>query len=252
MAKLVVEEQKEYPTLPADSIVHLKVEDVEMRTVQGNRGPWDKLEFKFKVLGIQALPAGGGVPANYENLIGENIYGSTSTKLTDSQENKLRLWSEAILNRPLELGFELDTDYFLGREVRGVTSTYDKRAINPATQKPFVGHQVASLLPMGAGGGGVVPGGQPQPQQAPPSAWGTPGVQQQPQAPQQDPWAGAPAPAANDPWSTAPQAPAPQQQAPQAPQPAAPAQQAPAPQAPPAQPSYTGYSGQPDPEDPGF
>ena len=192
MARLVVEEQKEFPTLPNDSIVHLKVESVEVRTVRGQRGDWDKLEYKFKILGVQSTP--GDHPQNYDGLIGENIYGSTSTKITDSQENKLRLWAEAILNRQLELGFELDTDWFVGREVRGVTSQYQ-------TKQGYDRHQVQSLLPMG-NGAGVVPGAAPQqaPVQQAPQGWGAPQVQPN------DPWATpAPAPAANDPWSAQPQ-----------------------------------------------
>lgn len=208
MVRLTVEEQKDYPTLPPDSIVHVKVDSVEQRTVQGNRGPWDKLEFKFKVLQVYSTGVGGPHVSNFDNLIGEFVYGSTPTKITDSQENKLRLWAEAILGRPIELGFELDTDYFLNRECRAVISNYDKKAINPVTQKPFVGHQVQSLLAMG---GGVIPGGAPggqAPQQGAPAGWGPPATQQpvtqQPvaQAPAQDPWAAQPqAPAAGDPWA---------------------------------------------------
>jgi len=225
MAKLIVEEQKEYPTLPADSIVHLRVETVEIKTVQGARGDWDKLDFKFTILGIQNV-GGGGNPANYANLIGENIYGGTPAKITDSQENKLRLWAEAIFNRPMALGEELDTDYFLRREVRGVTSTYEKRA-KDANGNPFIGHQIQHLLPLGAGATqGGAPGGavQQQPVQQAPQSWGAP----QAQAPAQDPWGTsgyvpqqqqAPqSPQVADPWGPPPAqpqyqgAPAPQQQ----------------------------------------
>lgn len=226
MAKLVVEEQKDYPTLPPDAIIRVRCQSTEIRTVKGQRGDWDKIEFTFEILEVQSVP-GTDHPSNYGGLIGEKIYGSTSTKLTDSQENKLRLWSEALLNRPLELGFELDTDYFLGRECRALVSNYEKKSINPVTQKPFVAHQVQSLMPIG-GTGGVVPGSAPQqaPQQAP-SAWGQP----QQQAPAQDPWAGAPAPQAGDPWAT-PQQPQQQPQYAQAPaqQPAPQQYQQPAPQ----------------------
>lgn len=217
MAKLIVEEQKDYPTLPADAILHLQVENVEVRTVNGPRGEWDKLEFKFKVLGVLHVPTGD--VSQYQNIIGENMYGSTPYKLTDSQENKLRLWSEAILGRPLEVGFELDTDYFLRREVRGITSTYEKRT-KDSKGNPYIGHQINSLLPLG--GGNAVPGQAPQApqvQQAPPSPWGAPQPPQAPQVPQQaapqqggwgvpgqapaqqapaqDPWA---APAQPNPW----------------------------------------------------
>lgn len=198
MARLVVEEQKDIPTLPKDSIIQVMVERADIRTVQGPRGDWDKIEFKFKVLAVQSVP--GDHPGNYENLIGEYIYGSTPARITDSQENKLRLWAEAIFNRPMALGEELDTDYFLRREVRAVTSTYEKRAINPVTRKPFEGHQVASLLPMGTGQG-VVPGQlQQAPVQQAPQSWGGSGYVPQQQAPQQAPVQQQP-PAA-DPWAT--------------------------------------------------
>ena len=58
MPKIVVEEQKEFALLPPDSLVHLKVDELEVRDVNGARGPWQKLEFKFKVLGVQAIGDG--------------------------------------------------------------------------------------------------------------------------------------------------------------------------------------------------
>lgn len=214
MAKLVVEEQKEIPTLPDDSILHLKVEEIELKTVQGNRGPWDKLDFKFKILGVLHVE-GAYSPEEFGNLLGENIYGGMGARMTDSPENRLRLWAEAILQRELPVGFELDTDYLLGREVRGVVRTYEKRNINPATGQPFRGHNVQSLLPLGGGVSGPAPGDaapQPAPQNwgagpAEQSGWGAPQ-----QAPQQGGWGAPPqqapqqappqqAPVA-DPWAT--------------------------------------------------
>jgi hypothetical protein len=190
MGKLVVEEQLEYPTLPDDSIIHVKLESTEVRTVNGARGDWTKLECTFKILGIQNVQAPGDHVDNYANLIGQRIYGSVPYRLTTSEENKLRIWSEALLGRELGLGFELDTDYLTGREARAVTSTYEKRNINPKTGQPFKAHQVATLLPM-AGAGAPQTTQSQAPQQAP-SAWGAPGTTPQ-QAPQQqrpqDPWA---------------------------------------------------------------
>lgn len=140
MARITVEEQKDFSVLPADSIVHLKVDELEVREVDGRFGPWQKLEFKFKILGIQSVGDGGN-PSEYDDLIAGPIWGSVPFKLTDSQENQLRLWAEAILGIELGVGFELDTDNFLNREVRGVTSQYTrKKTGNPA-------HQIESLLP---------------------------------------------------------------------------------------------------------
>jgi len=189
MPKIQVEEQVDFPTLPDDSIVHVKLESSETREVQGNRGPWTKIEFKFKILQVLAVQAPGDHPNNYANLVGQYIYGSCPFRLTDGEENKLRLWSEALLNRPLGIGFELDTDYLTGNECRAVTSTYDKRNINPKTGQPFKAHQVASLLPLGQPG---APQPQGQPQQAQPQQQ-APGWGAQPQGqPAQDPWSGQP------------------------------------------------------------
>lgn len=193
MPKLIVEEQKDYPVLPVDSIIHIKVDSLEVRTVRGERGDWDKLEFKCKILGIYNVP--NDHPSNYDLLIGERIYGSCPYKLTDSQENKLRLWSEALLGMQLPLGYELDTDYLLNREARAVTSQYDKRAINPVTRQPYKAHQIQALLPLGELGQGPIVGAaqvQQQPVQQQPQAWGQPQQQPQPvaaQPPTQDPWA---------------------------------------------------------------
>lgn len=148
MAKTTVEHQEEYPTLPDESIVVLKIEGCEVKEVQGRNGTWDKLEVTFRLQGVQAVGDGGN-PDNYSKLIDEKIWGSVPFKLTDSPENRLRGWAEAILQTELPLGFELDTDFFDGRLVRGITNTYEKRSINQRTGKPFVAHQIRDLLPMG-------------------------------------------------------------------------------------------------------
>lgn len=199
MAKIVAEEQKDFAVVPDDSILLLKVEEVKVETVQGNRGPWDKMEIKFKVLGIQHI-GDGGDPEEYESLITGPIWGGVPFKLTDSAENKLRLWTEAILGVPVGIGFELDTDLFLNREVRGVTGTYPKKTTNPATGEPFLGHKVLSLLPKdgSAGPASLGWGGQQQSdpwatQNQPPPAQNVSNGHQQP---------GSGQPPANDPWAT--------------------------------------------------
>lgn len=145
MAKITLEEQPEYSVLPVDSIVTLTVKEVAVKEVTTNGRPWDKLEITFNIDGIQVV--GDGTPVqNYQSAVGSVIWGSVPFRLTDSAENKLRLWAEAILGMELGLGFELDTDYFVGRKVRGLIGNYDKKSVNPATGKPFKAHQVVSLL----------------------------------------------------------------------------------------------------------
>lgn len=175
MAKITVQEQKDLTVLPIDSIVHLKVDELKIREVDGRHGKWEKLEFKFKILGIQAT--GDGSPVDqYEDAIASPIWGSVPYRLTDSAENKLRQWAEAILGIEMGVGFELDTDLLLGRECRGITSQYDKRA-KDAQGNPIKAHQVDSLLPRGnlpqaASHSPSQPSVQdpwaPQPQQQPP------------------------------------------------------------------------------------
>lgn len=196
MARIVVEEAQEYETFPKDSILHLKVEEVTVKDIQSARGDWQKLEWKFKILGIQVIGDGSPVE-NYENQIAGHIWGSCSYKLNNHPENRLRLWAEATLNvGELGIGFELDTDHFIGREVRGVTSTYEKRT-KDKFGNPYIGQQVESLLPMNSG---LPPAAAPA-QSAPPQgfAFGQQPQQQyaQPAQPQVDPWAAAPA---SDPW----------------------------------------------------
>ena len=162
MARIEMTEQADFTVLPGDSILLLKVDSTEVQTLDGRNGPWQKLNFKFKVLEVQAT--GDGSPkANYDDMIGQHIYGSVPFKLTTSPENKLRQWSEAIFNMgELSSGFELDTDLFDGRTVRGITSQYQTKKTD-AAGNPFTRHQVESLLPYGQSLGGTPPVAKPDP-----------------------------------------------------------------------------------------
>lgn len=162
MAKITVEEAKEFALLPEQSILHLKVEEAEVKDVEGNRGPWQKLDLKFKILGVQATGDGSPV-AGYEELIAGPIWGSVPLRLTSSPENRLRQWAEAILGVELGIGFELDTDLFVNRECRGITTQYKKR-------NGYMAHQVDSLLPKGE----LTYAAQAPAQQAPTSWIGNP------------------------------------------------------------------------------
>jgi len=147
MAKITLEEQPDFLVFPPDTILELKIEECSVQTFTGPRGPFDKLAFKFKILGIQAV--GDGSPVEkYEEMITETIFGSVPFKFTDNPENRLRQWAEAIFRQELAVGFELDTDLFEGRTVRGLTSTYIPKARAGETSRG-PRHQVESLLPIG-------------------------------------------------------------------------------------------------------
>jgi len=183
VVKLIAEEHKDFQLLPPDSILFLRVDATEVREIQrANGGSWQKLEFTFEVNGIQQL-GDGSDPSHYPEVVGSKIWGSAPFKLTDSPENRLKRWIEAILGLEITAGFELDTDYLRNRECRGTTSVYDKRTKNPQTGRPYQGHQIEDLLPKGSGS-------------SPLGGWGNNGQSQI-----QDPWAQQPS-----------QAPQPQQQ----------------------------------------
>jgi hypothetical protein len=142
MAKITMTEAPEFVTFPTNSILYLRVEEIALKEVQGKKGTWEKLEFKFKILGVQAVGDDTLSVEDCEPAIGSFIWGGVSANLTDNPENKLRQWTEAILNMELSVGFELDTDLLVGRDVRGITGVYTKKT-------GFTGHQIDALLPKG-------------------------------------------------------------------------------------------------------
>ena len=162
MALITMEEQQEFAVAPDDSILLLKVDQVDVVEMSGARGPWQKLNIKFKVLEVQAVGDGGPISA-YDSLVGGPIFGNVPFRLTDSPENKLRQWVEAIFNMELTVGFVMDTDLLLNKTVRGITSTYrTTRTIDPSTGQGYLRHQIESLLPYGQSTG-VAPQAQPDP-----------------------------------------------------------------------------------------
>ncbi len=60
----------------------------------GEAKQFSKIEWTFKV-----------IDGEYQ---GKDVRGETSPYLTDHPDNKFRNWSEALLNRSLDLGFVLD------------------------------------------------------------------------------------------------------------------------------------------------
>lgn len=140
--KLTVQKHVDLETIPADSILICKVDGApKIEDVQSDRGTWQKVNFRFKILGFQVL-GDGSHPSTWEEMVGKNLFGSVSAYLSDSPDNKLRQWVSAILGMEIGLGFELDLDFLEGRQVRVVTSTYTKK-------DKTVRHQAGALLPIG-------------------------------------------------------------------------------------------------------
>lgn len=149
MAVIKMDEYEEYPVLPDNSIIITTVTDLTVKDVNGQNGTWQKLELTFRVDGIQATGDGSPVEG-YESLVGGKIWGSVPFRFTDSPENKLKQWVEAIFGMELAVGFELDTDLLTNKKVRAITSSYAKKSIDPRTGQPFRQHQVDALLPFGS------------------------------------------------------------------------------------------------------
>lgn len=152
MAKITMTEAQDLTILPADTVIKVTIDSTKVKDVQGERGDWQKIEFKFTI---------NEAPGEYdEALRGTPIWGSVAFRLTESPDNKLKQWTEAILGIELSAGFELDTDMFVGRKVRAVVGNYDKK-------NGGKGHQVSALLPLRAGeglatvGAGAAPTGTP-------------------------------------------------------------------------------------------
>lgn len=146
MAKLTLEEVKDYEVLPDETLILVEVEKIEVRHVPGKNGGdgWDKLEFKCI---IRDLPTALLTEEGYQNLIGSPIWGSVAMKFTMHPDNKLRQWAEALMNMgELDAGFELDTDLLEGRQAKAVTGHYERK---DGTKR----HQIDGLLPPGPLGG---------------------------------------------------------------------------------------------------
>lgn len=146
MARLTVEEVKDHGVLPEDTIIRVECERVTVRHVTGKNGSegWDKLEFKFIIKELPSFLMSQGLftQDEYDDLLGGPIWGSVGMKLTEHPDNKLRQWSEALLNMgDLNVGFELDTDMLEGRQARATIGHYNRKDGTKA-------HQVAGLLPL--------------------------------------------------------------------------------------------------------
>lgn len=160
MAKITMQEQEEWPVLPPDTIIRVRVEDTRVKDVESDRGNWQKLEFTFAILGVPD-------EERYGSLTGSKIWGSVGFRFTNSPDNKLRQWAEALLGMELGVGFELDTDLLIGREARAIVSNYERKKVtDPKTGLPAKAHQVDALLPAQ----GPIGLGQPT---GAPSSWGS-------------------------------------------------------------------------------
>lgn len=140
MAKIALEEAQEWTVLPENTIITVKVLDSEVETLDGKYGPWQKLNVTFEILDAPEPYASSN------DVIGSKIWGGVPFKFEDDPDNAMKNWTEAILGLDIsgQLGFEIDTDDWVGRKCRAVVRTFTKR-------NGKEGHGVDALLPLGSG-----------------------------------------------------------------------------------------------------
>lgn len=92
--------------LPAGVLLKARLDSLDVRDIPftdkktGEAKSFQKIEWIFKVIDGE--------------FQGKEVRGETSAYLTDHPENKFRNWSEALLNRSLDLGFVLDESDLVG------------------------------------------------------------------------------------------------------------------------------------------
>lgn len=84
-------------------VVGIKLKEKPYKDDDGN--PVKKVEWKFKIV-------------SDDDQDGREIWGETSTKFVDHPDCKLKNWSEAALGKILPVGYRIDTDDCLDRDVR--------------------------------------------------------------------------------------------------------------------------------------
>lgn len=173
MPIITAEKGEDFTVLPEGTVITVKVEKTETRTVGEGSNSWESLDFQFTIVGVS--------DERWSEAVGQTIWGGANARLTEHQDNKLRKWVKALLGIDVVEGFKLDTDVLVGRQARAVVENYTKGS----GQNQMVRHKVGALLEAPA------PGWQPG--QAP-QAFPQPGVPQ-PQFPQQFQQAPAPQPA---------------------------------------------------------
>jgi hypothetical protein len=131
-------EDKPDNTIPEDTIVRAKLTDIILKEIEyvknGETKSFEKLYWTFQV-------ADGGPEGTW---VGKQVRGQTDPELTNEPHNKFRNWSEALLNRDIAVGFQLDTDDLIGMTCKiTVKHEEDRRDSNKIWER------VDEVLPAG-------------------------------------------------------------------------------------------------------
>lgn len=118
MSKYTVEEEQDR-TIPEDTIVRARLEDVSEKTIEwtknGEKKSADILEWWFEVIDKHTQ----------DGLFeGRKVKGSCDAKLTTHPRNKFRNWAEALLGRELPTGVAVDPEADLQGLVADITVSH--------------------------------------------------------------------------------------------------------------------------------
>lgn len=143
--QFTTEEERDL-TLPADSIHKARLLEIKERTFEytdrndGSRKTASNLEWWWEI-----TRPGTGLD---DEFIGRRVKGECRPKLTNRPGNRLREWSEALLNRDVPVGMLIDTDDLVGLEAEIVIGhRQDKKDPNK------VWEEVVGVLPSTTSGG---------------------------------------------------------------------------------------------------
>lgn len=158
MPKAEVTNEDPYP-IPLDTLIPLRLDTCTREVIEytpktgknvGTKKVFVKWEWSFQVVG-----------GEYEGL---TVRGNTEPKITEllDQQGSLKLakpFIEALLNRTIELGEEIDTDDLIGLQCQGTVSHIDPRPKKDG-QGSWFNVEIEELYPasFGPGSPGAVTG----------------------------------------------------------------------------------------------
>lgn len=89
--------------LPTNTLLRAKLKELEVREIpkRDGSGTFEKLNWVFEI-------------TQDDDYFGKTVRAETSAYLSDSPYNTFRLWAEALLQRPLDLGQVLNETDLIG------------------------------------------------------------------------------------------------------------------------------------------
>jgi hypothetical protein len=99
-------------TIPEDSIVRARLNEIKLRTFE-----WTDRKTNEQKSG-EALEWWWEITSNAlgSQYVGRKVKGQCNPKITNRDGNRFRMWSEALLQREIPVGMEIDTDDLVGLE----------------------------------------------------------------------------------------------------------------------------------------